>query len=312
MCTADLCIPAGASSSGGNETGEDGSDSQDGGDGDGDDGGEDCVPPQVTPIVPHAPNPMCLSDTPCVTDANCPPGEACNLALDPPGCQTIYCGDAGTPCSNASVCESGMSCDAGVCNPCDICGDECVVDFSDDPTHCGCCDNPAPAGGSCSNGQPICPDGLTNCSGECVNLQVDYENCGSCGNVVGYEAECINGEIECYYSNATLCGNDCVDTDYFDNHCGGCFIECPPNTNGCRQGSCTVLSYTRQSCTDACAEEGMGCDPSGDHEFGVEGNCGSTSDPLNGCDTVPPLTGPCGAFDDCTCDFDWVYCVCTL
>lgn len=136
LCASFLglaCSDPGSSSTSSGETG----------DGDGDSDGE-CVPPDVEAPDPIPIDPTCLVDTPCVEDSNCPPGYTCNAALEPPACSKIYCGVAGSPCSAAASCLSDLQCDGGLCNPCDVCGDQCSVDFQTDPQHCGCCDNPVP------------------------------------------------------------------------------------------------------------------------------------------------------------------------
>src|SRR5690606_37929890 len=97
-----------------------------------------------------------------------------------------------------------------------------------------------------------------------------------------------------------------------DNHCGACGVACPDNSYGCSSGQCRVLWYDRMTCTEGCAQAGMGCDPSGDHKFGAEGGCGSTTHSLAGCDTLPPTTGTCGSSGAFTCDLDYVYCECIV
>ena len=147
-CVSGFCVDLG------NSDGVDGNDEMEGdgdgdtGDGDGDGDGDVCVRPLVTPITPKVPDPSCLPNVPCVDDSNCPAGHLCNTAMQPPACEQIYCGTSGTPCSDSGLCKDGL-CHEGVCKPCDICGDECEVDFDSSPDHCGCCDNPEPSGGVC-------------------------------------------------------------------------------------------------------------------------------------------------------------------
>jgi hypothetical protein len=38
----------------------------------------------------------------------------------------------------------------------------------------------------------VCPDGLTDCDGECVDLNTDEDNCGVCGKVCPFDS-CIEG-----------------------------------------------------------------------------------------------------------------------
>lgn len=52
----------------------------------------------------------CLTDVPCASDDDCPPGTRCNDELGAPMCQTINCGRSGTVCSDDALCETGLDC----------------------------------------------------------------------------------------------------------------------------------------------------------------------------------------------------------
>lgn len=52
----------------------------------------------------------CLGETPCAEDFDCAGGERCNHALTRPMCQTITCGDSGTPCDDDVLCAPGLVC----------------------------------------------------------------------------------------------------------------------------------------------------------------------------------------------------------
>ena len=39
----------------------------------------------------------------------------------------------------------------------------------------------------------MCDPGLTDCSGECVDLQTSKQNCGECGNVCAGPMDCVMG-----------------------------------------------------------------------------------------------------------------------
>ncbi|PSM30957.1 Stigma-specific protein, Stig1, partial [Haliangium sp. UPWRP_2] len=45
----------------------------------------------------------------------------------------------------------------------------------------------------CSASKCRCPTGQTNCSGTCVNLQDDKNNCGGCGMVCNGTKNCSGG-----------------------------------------------------------------------------------------------------------------------
>jgi hypothetical protein len=52
----------------------------------------------------------CVTTTVCANgNTDCQAGQACNMALNPPVCQTLHCGADGTPCgANGNLCASGM------------------------------------------------------------------------------------------------------------------------------------------------------------------------------------------------------------
>lgn len=57
--------------------------------------------------------------------------------------------------------------------------------------------------------QPPCPPGTTLCSGQCVYLPEDPQNCGSCGNVCPLSTSCLGGSCQ---------PNDCTpDHPYYPN-----------------------------------------------------------------------------------------------
>ncbi|PIV99763.1 MAG: hypothetical protein COW42_10000, partial [Deltaproteobacteria bacterium CG17_big_fil_post_rev_8_21_14_2_50_63_7] len=86
-------------------------------------------------------------------------------------------------------------------------------------SNCGSCGNvcPVPANGiaTCSSGQCgiSCDTGYTACSGKCVSLLTDKDNCGYCGVKCGTNQVCSNGTcvVTCP-TGTTNCGGNCVDT----------------------------------------------------------------------------------------------------
>jgi hypothetical protein len=62
----------------------------------------------------------CVSTNPCASsETDCTVGERCNTALDPPRCQTLYCGALGTPCADdgddAYALCAAQACTNGAC-----------------------------------------------------------------------------------------------------------------------------------------------------------------------------------------------------
>jgi hypothetical protein len=64
-----------------------------------------------------------------------------------------------------------------------------------------------------------CPAGYTHCGGKCVDLSVDWSNCGSCGNSIwnwccnglgGFERpDCFAGQLTCRPGQQLFQSNDC-------------------------------------------------------------------------------------------------------
>ncbi|CAG8719350.1 8367_t:CDS:2, partial [Acaulospora morrowiae] len=58
----------------------------------------------------------------------------------------------------------------------------------------------------------LCLGGQLDCSGTCVDINSDHNNCGSCGNA-------------CSNNNAyqKCCAGECQNVRNSDAHCGDCF-----------------------------------------------------------------------------------------
>jgi len=80
------------------------------------------------------------------------------------------------------------------------------------------------------------------CGSECVDLQTDPYNCGSCGNglpaipAANPAPPCENGQIACTTPFA-VCNGMCVDSQTDEGNCGGCGRECV-NDAACVNGQC--------------------------------------------------------------------------
>lgn len=193
----------------------------------------------------------------CVDTTDCPNGSRCNTALTPPQCQALYAGAPGTPCSEDALCADDAYCSNELCNPCRLCGFWCRVDFSNHPEHCGCCNNPAPEGGLCSNGVPSCPSGRIECDGVCVDPMSDPAHCGGCDQPVPAGGRCSSGAPTCMDPRSTICGDACVDLEYSDTFCGACGQLCPDGY--CSDGSCILHDNRELSCAAECEAAGMEC-----------------------------------------------------
>ena len=134
--------------------------------------------------------------------------------------------------------------------------------------------------GVCVDKAPSCPEGQTQCDGECKNLQSDLSNCGSCKNVGPSSQTCEAGQCKTKCSDneiwfdgvCTKCkpgqksvdnqcvGDDpegglieiCARTDFAndDQHCGSCTRRCSADSK-CVNGNCVPkTSITKRENTN--------------------------------------------------------------
>ena len=192
-------------------------------------------------------------------------------------------------------------------------GDPCGQDAD-------CCN-----GGRCArNGTCRCKAGLTDCGGNCRNLQTNPNHCGACGTVCASGlcvagvccpprracagvccppgARCVLspfGGFTCVQAcppGQTRCGGDqCVDTQTDAGHCGNCLTSCSSNTT-CRGGTCVPCKWFKAACAgdEECCPSSYGGQPSrccngSCATLNSEFNCGRCG---NVCpDGTNPLTG---------------------
>lgn len=246
--------------------------------------GNDCV-------VNGDPLAICLQGA-CADLERCPgdvPGEpptrlicgeapqlACvDILTDPKNCGdcSIACtlpNESGVCADGTCVCKTGyMDCDK---NPVD----HCKVNTLSDPNNCGGCGNICNPGESCLNGtckcgtgdacgpNETCENGTCKCgsgpgcqgrrccSGQCVDLGNDMNNCGSCGTVCS--AKGGGGIAECWHSTCAIAAcNDgltncgyalgCWDITSDRNHCGSCSGACGSGYN-CSNSHCCPIGQT--------------------------------------------------------------------
>jgi len=130
--------------------------------------------------------------------AACNPGAICNIGACECGaglndcgadcrvcCDDTECGD-GDGCTTDTCAADGSSCANDPCGGGDVCCggatcQECCTDAD-------CNGNDSCSGGICL---APCPGMTVPCDGQCVNLDNDEANCGSCGNECGTGRTCM-------------------------------------------------------------------------------------------------------------------------
>lgn len=167
-------------------------------------------------------------------DADCPQGYRCNTALAVPACQRLYCGTPESLCSTAEICVQGAECFEGTCTICNVCGDQCAVDFANDPKNCGTCGNVVPKDRTCVAGVPTCSPPLIECNGTCVDSTEDPAHCGACDSPVPTNSVCEKGAPACA-AGFLSCKGKCLDPTTDDANCTACNKRCEVNT------TCTKL-----------------------------------------------------------------------
>jgi hypothetical protein len=147
---------------------------------------------------------------------------------------------------------------------------------------------------------PVCPPETFDCSGECVDLLTDADNCGACDNScdgkcdigLGCGQVCVNGNCQCP-AGQDICGDEfpsCTDTSSHPLHCGECFNECAEGES-CVEGICTTAGGVEETPTAGPAEPSPVAQPT--EEQGVSGLPSTGTGPRQGGlgDVRIPLLG---------------------
>ena len=125
---------------------------------------------------------------------------------------------------------------------------------------------------------PSCAGGLTLCGTQCVDLQTDPANCGSCGSACAEQRMCVTGACMCR-EGLTVCGSSCVNTSSDPLNCGGCGIVCEGGMV-CSGSRCSLvcdegLTNCGGACVDIMTDVGHcgGCTNACEEAEGSEARC---------------------------------------
>jgi hypothetical protein len=185
-------------------------------------------------------------------------GSCVDLIGDPNNC-----GGCGTKCMGGFVCNDGgcaLSCQGGYDKCQNDAGQNICIDPQTNDYNCNGCGNVCPSGTRCEAGVcgTTCQTGLTVCQetvdasdggqsqiNRCVNLIVDQNNCGGCGNTCEAGTFCSPtddaGDASCglgCFGGTLLCSNRCVDPKIDPYNCGSCSFVCDGGSPKCVDGGC--------------------------------------------------------------------------
>ncbi len=138
-----------------------------------------------------------------------------------------------------------------------------------------------------------CPDGMTDCSGNCVDLDNDTQNCGTCDNACSY----ANAQALCVAGTCSMTG--------CDSGFGDCNTD---DADGCETALGTIDNCS--ACGDACAFDHAAatCVASvctmGDCQTDW-GDCANGD--ADGCETALDTSANCGACGTTCSDPDFCY-----
>lgn len=137
-----------------------------------------------------------------------------------------------------------------------------------------------------SGGDAGCPEGLTDCDGECLDVQRDPDHCGRCDHPCGSGDVCSAGVCDDECGPGEIgCSGSCVNPATHPDHCGGCDIDCRDDQI-CASYACLCphpMSECDGACVDLdsdpnhCGHCDIGCDDSESCEHGEcegSGGCG--------------------------------------
>jgi len=182
----------------------------------------------------------CMCEGTCQSKTCADLGKQCGWWDD--GCGTdIFCGtcSGGQTCNADGQCVGGtVTCPGGRV----LCGNECV-DTSEDPRHCGTCDNTCPAGEVCQNSQ--CTTWGDCRQNSCPGFSYCDLNSGECKPGCAGDQQCYENEV------CELATHECVCIADYDRCEGQCVSTSSPADHPCSTGH--YCDFESGQCLQGCA-----------------------------------------------------------
>lgn len=131
-------------------------------------------------------------------------------------------------------------------------------------------------------GGMTCAAGLLSCGTACVNANIDFQNCGTCGNKCADGQTCSAGQCQCT-AGLTACTTGCANIVSDGANCGACGMACAAGLF-CSQKQCVASCPAgEEACGNSCVVKAT--DPT---------NCGSCGNKCLGGQSCEAGACSCG------------------
>jgi hypothetical protein len=137
--------------------------------------------------------------------------------------------------------------------------DNVCTTLQNTPLDCGMCGHACNSDETCSGGNCVCRQGLSECNGGCVDAMRDANNCGGCGMMCDTTLErCVQGVCTatlCSTLGETNCNGACLTAQDLQSdplNCGACGKTCQTN-QVCAGGQCRNAFPSPYCMTCPCA-----------------------------------------------------------
>ena len=181
---------------------------------------------------------------------------------------------ASAGCSDDSAKGVALNCETGLV----VCGNQCCD---------GTCENGVCKPNGSSGEKDVCPKGLSECRGACVDYKASHNNCGSCGNACDDNEVCVEGDCKpnACPTGMEICNGACINKKIDAENCGACGNVCGGNAY-CADSACQCpqgYSDCDHNMANGCEAATLKCDSLCDDASQVKCDGGACCDNASEC-----------------------------